>query len=207
MSETDEILDYLNVKSVDGLFSDIPDRLKVSLDLGKPMDEFSTIRAIEDMGRKNKAGNMNFLGNGIYDRFVPPLVDEIIGRNEFLTSYTPYQPEISQGILHSLFEYQSIISDLTEMDITNSSMYDGFTSLAEAVRMAYRINGKSEVLIPENIYKSQLSIIKNYTEGLNLKIITNAFFPSESFDSPINLPGDLCTYSFLNENSPSRGPP
>ncbi|MGE9810854.1 aminomethyl-transferring glycine dehydrogenase subunit GcvPA, partial [Ferroplasma acidiphilum] len=118
MSETDEILDYLNVKSVDGLFSDIPDRLKVSLDLGKPMDEFSTIRAIEDTGRKNKAGNMNFLGNGIYDRFVPPLVDEIIGRNEFLTSYTPYQPEISQGILHSLFEYQSIISDLTEMDIT-----------------------------------------------------------------------------------------
>ena len=175
MSETDEILDYLNVKSVDGLFSDIPDRLKVSLDLGKPIDEFSTIRAIEDMGRKNKAGNMNFLGNGIYDRFVPPLVDEIIGRNEFLTSYTPYQPEISQGILHSLFEYQSIISDLTEMDITNSSMYDGFTSLAEAVRMAYRINGKSEVLIPENIYKSQLSIIKNYTEGLNLKIITYGF--------------------------------
>jgi Glycine cleavage system protein P (pyridoxal-binding), N-terminal domain len=115
------------------------------------------------------------LGNGIYDRFIPPLVDEIIGRNEFLTSYTPYQPEISQGMLHSLFEYQSIISDLTEMDITNSSMYDGFTSLAEAVRMAYRINGKDEILIPENIYKSQLSIIKNYTAGLNLNFIQYGF--------------------------------
>lgn len=165
MNETDEILNYLNIKAVDELFVDIPDKLKVSIDLGKPMDEFSTIKAIEAMGKKNITGNMNFLGNGIYDRFIPPLVDEIIGRNEFLTSYTPYQPEISQGMLHSLFEYQSIISDLTEMDITNSSMYDGFTSLAEAVRMAYRINGKDEILIPENIYKSQLSIIKTTQQG------------------------------------------
>ena len=143
MTETDEILNYLNIKNVDELFDDIPAKLKVSLDLGSPMDEFSLIKAIETIGKKNMQGNMNFLGNGIYDRFIPPLVDEIIGRNEFLTSYTPYQPEISQGILHSLFEYQSIISDLTEMDVTNSSMYDGFTSLAEAVRMAYLINFKS----------------------------------------------------------------
>ena len=175
MTETDEILNYLNIKNVDELFDDIPAELKISLDLGSPMDEFSLIKAIETMGKKNMHGNMNFLGNGIYDRFIPPLVDEIIGRNEFLTSYTPYQPEISQGILHSLFEYQSIISDLTEMDVTNSSMYDGFTSLAEAVRMAYRINGKNEVLIPENIYKSQLSIIQNYTAGLDLKFIRYNF--------------------------------
>lgn len=175
MTETDEILNYLNIKSQDELFNDIPGKLKVSIDLGAPMDEFSLIKSIEMEGKKNIRGTINFLGNGIYDRFIPPLVDEIIGRNEFLTSYTPYQPEISQGILHSLFEYQSIISDLTEMDVTNSSMYDGFTSLAEAVRMAYRINGKNEVLIPENIYKSQLSIIKNYTEGLNLKFIKYSF--------------------------------
>ncbi|WP_337860011.1 aminomethyl-transferring glycine dehydrogenase subunit GcvPA [Ferroplasma sp.] len=175
MSETDEILNYLNIKSQDELFNDIPDEMKVSINLGEPLDELSLIQLIEDLGKKNITDNMNFLGNGIYDRFIPPLVDEIIGRNEFLTSYTPYQPEISQGILHSLFEYQSIISDLTEMDVTNSSMYDGFTSLAEAVRMAYRINGKNEVLIPENIYKSQLSIIKNYTAGLNLNLITYGF--------------------------------
>ncbi len=183
MTETDEILNYLNIKNVDELFDDIPAKLKVSLDLGSPMDEFSLIKAIETIGKKNMQGNMNFLGNGIYDRFIPPLVDEIIGRNEFLTSYTPYQPEISQGILHSLFEYQSIISDLTEMDVTNSSMYDGFTSLAEAVRMAYRINGKNEVLIPENIYKSQLSIIQNYTAGLDLKFIRYNFGP----DGMINM--------------------
>jgi glycine dehydrogenase subunit 1 len=175
MNETDEIMDYLNIKSVDELFADIPEKLKISLDLGIPMDEFSLISSIENMGKRNIRGNMNFLGNGVYDRFIPPLVDEIIGRSEFLTSYTPYQPEISQGILHSLFEYQSIISDLTEMDVTNSSMYDGFTSLAEAVRMAYRINGKNEVLIPENIYRSQLSIINNYTSGLNLKFVQYRF--------------------------------
>lgn len=175
MTETDEILQYLKINSSEALFADIPDNLRVSLDLGSPMDEFSLINSIERTGRNNKPAAMNFLGNGIYDRFIPPLVDEIIGRNEFLTSYTPYQPEISQGILHSLFEYQSVISDLTEMDVTNSSMYDGFTSLAEAVRMAYRINGKDEVLVPENIYRSQLSIIQNYILGLNLKIIKYGF--------------------------------
>lgn len=175
MTETDEILQYLNIRSDEELFTDIPTKLRVSLDLGSPMDEFSLINSILQIGRKNITPEMNFLGNGIYDRFIPPLVDEIIGRNEFLTSYTPYQPEISQGMLHSLFEYQSIISDLTEMDITNSSMYDGFTALAEAVRMAYRINGKNEVLVPENIYRSQLNIIKNYILGLNLNIVKYKF--------------------------------
>ena len=175
MTETDEILQYLNIKNDEELFADIPQKLRVSLDLGLPMDEFSLISFIEKSCSKNVSPAMNFLGNGIYDRFIPPLVDEIIGRNEFLTSYTPYQPEISQGILHSLFEYQSVISDLTQMDVTNSSMYDGFTALAEAVRMAYRINGKEEVLVPENIYRSQLSIIQNYVIGLNLKIIKYKF--------------------------------
>ena len=175
MTETDEIFQYLNISSDEDLFADIPGRLRVSTDLGSPMDELSLINSITKTARKNIAPEMNFLGNGIYDRFIPPLVDEIIGRNEFLTSYTPYQPEISQGILHSLFEYQSIISDLTEMDVTNSSMYDGFTSLAEAVRMGYRINGRNEVLVPENIYRSQLSIIENYVLGLNIKIIKYKF--------------------------------
>ncbi len=175
MTELDEMLQYLNIGSDEELFKDIPEKLRVSLDLGSIMDEFSLINSIESTGRKNIPAEMNFLGNGIYNRFIPPLVDEIIGRNEFLTSYTPYQPEISQGILHSLFEYQSVISNLTEMDVTNSSMYDGFTSLAEAVRMAYRINGRNEVLVPENIYRSQLSIIRNYALGLNLKIIKYRF--------------------------------
>ncbi len=182
MDESGDILESMGFSSYEELFTDIPKNMRVSMDLGNTLSEMEIIQLISDTGRKNKKAKISFMGNGIYDRFIPPLVDEIINRNEFLTSYTPYQPEISQGILHSLFEYQSIISDLTEMDVTNSSMYDGFTSLAEAVRMAYRINGKNEVLIPENIYISKLMIMKNYCAGLNIKIIKYNFGPDGLID-------------------------
>ncbi len=182
MNEDSIMLKALNLGDVNELFSDIPSDLMVNLDLGKPLSEMELINKINKIKSKNKKNKLFFLGNGIYDRFIPNLVNEIISRNEFLTSYTPYQPEISQGILFSLFEYQSIISDLTEMDVTNSSMYDGFTSLAEAVRMAYRINGKNEILIPENIYKSKLSIIKNYSYGLNFKFIFYSFDENGKID-------------------------
>lgn len=182
MNENDVMLKALNLNNIDELFSDIPDDLKVNIDLGKPLSEMELINEINKIKNKNNKSKLFFLGNGIYDRFVPNLVNEIISRNEFLTSYTPYQPEISQGILFALFEYQSIISDLTEMDMTNSSMYDGFTSLGEAVRMAYRINGKNKILIPENIYKSKLDIIKNYLYGLNLKFIFYNFDDNGKID-------------------------
>ncbi len=182
MNENDIMLKALNLNNIDELFSDIPDDLKVNIDLGKPLSEMELINEINKIKNKNNKSKLFFLGNGIYDRFVPNLVNEIISRNEFLTSYTPYQPEISQGILFALFEYQSVISDLTEMDMTNSSMYDGFTSLGEAVRMAYRINGKNKILIPENIYKSKLGIIKNYSYGLNLNFIFYNFDDNGKID-------------------------
>ncbi|KJE49268.1 MULTISPECIES: aminomethyl-transferring glycine dehydrogenase subunit GcvPA [Acidiplasma] len=175
MEDLDSMLNALGIKSIDELFLDIPEDLKVNMKLGEPLSEYDLINKIKKIGDKNKRNHLMFLGNGIYDRYIPHLVDEIISRNEFLTSYTPYQPEISQGMLTALFEYQSIISDLTEMDVTNSSMYDGYTALGEAVRMAYRINGKNEILIPENIYKSKLSILNNYSYGLNIKYVKYGF--------------------------------
>ncbi|MEM0139516.1 MAG: aminomethyl-transferring glycine dehydrogenase subunit GcvPA [Ferroplasma sp.] len=175
MDESIEILASMGLKDYEELFKDIPESLRVHIDLDEPTGEMELINELSEIGKKNRKSTLNFLGNGIYDRFIPPLVDEIIGRNEFLTSYTPYQPEISQGMLHSLFEYQSIISDLTAMDITNSSMYDGFTALAEAVRMAFRINSRNEVLIPENFYRSKMSIMANYCAGLNIKFIKYKF--------------------------------
>ncbi len=182
MNENDVMLGALNLGNINELFKDIPPDLIVNMDLGTPLTEMELINRINKIKNKNNRKNLFFLGNGIYDRFIPNLVNEIISRNEFLTSYTPYQPEISQGILFSLFEYQSIISDLTEMDVTNSSMYDGFTSLAEAVRMAFRINGKNEILMPENIYRSKLDIIKNYSYGLSLKFIFYNFGDNGKID-------------------------
>ncbi len=174
MNDDELMLKSLAMGTFDDLFSDIPEELRVNMDIGKPLSEQKLIEKIKKISGQN-VNMVKFLGNGIYDRYIPHLVDEIISRNEFLTSYTPYQPEISQGILNALFEYQSVISDLTEMDVTNSSMYDGFTSLGEAVRMAYRVNGKSEILIPENIYRAKYEIIKNYVYGLNVKFVEYGF--------------------------------
>ncbi len=189
------MLKSLEMDTYDDLFSDIPEKLRANMDIGKPLSEQELIEKIKRISKKN-VNKVRFLGNGIYDRYIPHLVDEIISRSEFLTSYTPYQPEISQGILNALFEYQSIISDLTGMDVTNSSMYDGFTSLGEAVRMAYRINGKNEILIPGNIYKSKYEIIKNYVNGLNVKFIQYSF----NKNGLLNL-DDLS--SKINENTSS----
>ena len=172
--EHEEMLKILNIKDKDDLFSDVPRKVrKSSLNIPEGISEFGVLSAAKEISSMNRGvGYTNFLGNGIYDRVVPTSVDSLIGRTEFLTSYTPYQAEMSQGVLQSLFEYQSLMSQLTGMDVTNSSMYDGFTALGEAVRMAYRINGKTEVLVPETLYRDKLEVIHSYLAGLNVKILT-----------------------------------
>lgn len=171
--DASSMLDFLNIRSPEDLFADVPSSVrKNEIKIAKGKSEFEVISNAEDLGSMNNASkHKKLLGCGIYDRIIPSSVDHIISRSEFLTSYTPYQAEISQGMLQSLFEYQSLMSELTAMDITNSSMYDGFTALGEAARMAFRINGKKEVLIPENIYSSKIAIMENYIEGLDLKLI------------------------------------
>ena len=172
--EHQEMLKLLEIKDKTELFSDVPANVrKKSFNLHRGVSEFEVIEEAKHLSSLNKGvGFINFLGNGIYDRVIPSSVDSIVGRTEFLTSYTPYQAEMSQGVLQSLFEYQSLISQLTEMDVTNSSMYDGYTALGEAVRMAYRINGKSEILLPETIYHDKLEVIHSYIAGLPIKIVT-----------------------------------
>ena len=171
------MLDYLGFKNFEDLFSDIPSKIrKDKLQMEQHYSEYDLIRQAGILASKNNYENfINFLGCGVYDRIIPSSVDSIVSRSEFLTSYTPYQAEISQGMLQSLFEYQSIISDLFEMDVTNSSMYDGPTALGEAVRMAIRINEKKVILLPENIYRNKLKIIENYTSGLNVVLKTYKF--------------------------------
>lgn len=174
MDDNDLMLKALKISSVDDLFSDIPENVRKK-ETGIPghISEHELLAETQSIASLNDYTDFtNFLGCGTYDRIVPSSVDYVVSRTEFLTSYTPYQPEVSQGVLQSLFEYQSVMSDLMEMDVTNSSMYDGFTALGEAVRMSFRITGKKEILIPENIYRRKLSVIRNYAEGLDLNIST-----------------------------------
>jgi len=164
----------IGVESIDQLYSDIPSkfRLKRRLDLPKPKSELEVKRHVEALLSKNKTskGTSAFLGAGCWPHHVPALVDAIVQRSEFLTSYTPYQPEISQGMLQALFEYQSLICELTSMDAANSSMYDWASSLGEAVRMAVRLNNRNEVLVPKIIHPERLATLRTYIEPLGTRV-------------------------------------
>ncbi len=172
MKDTEEMLRYLGMNSWEELFSDIPKEVwKDGINIDA-MDEISLYRYAKALAEKNKDffSMPSFLGAGVYMHYIPPAVLAIAGRSEFYTSYTPYQAEISQGMLQTLFEYQSVIAELTGMDVANASMYDASTSLGEAARMAHRINRRREVLVPENLYWEKESVLKNYIAGLGMKI-------------------------------------
>ncbi len=172
MKDIDDMLKYMNKSSWRELFSDIPEEIwKREMNI-EGMEEYQLYRHARKIAKKNKNffDMPIFLGAGNYFHFIPPAVLEIAGRSEFYTSYTPYQAEISQGMLQVMFEYQSLIAELTGMDVANSSMYDASTSLGESARMAYRINRKNEILVPENIYWEKESVLKNYIAGLGMKI-------------------------------------
>jgi len=171
LGQDEDILTFLKMKNYDDLFQDISSDVRSDIEIiGKGINEIQLIKEAEKIGKLNHSEMDIFLGLGAYDRFIPSSVGNIIMRNEFITSYTPYQAEISQGMLQALFEYQSIISDLTEMDVTNSSMYDGPTALGEAIRMAHRVNGKSRVLLPSNVRKSHLQVLHTYIDGLEMSV-------------------------------------
>jgi len=171
------MLEYLGIKDYEGLFSDIsPSIRKKKLNLDPHCSEYKLIQEASSLSESNRFdGFSNFLGCGVYDRIIPSSVDSIVSRSEFLTSYTPYQAEISQGMLQSLFEYQSIISDLLGMDAANSSMYDGPTALGEAARMAVRVNDRKTILIPDNIYRNKRNILINYCSGLDVSFREYSF--------------------------------
>jgi glycine dehydrogenase subunit 1 len=168
-----EMMQEIGVESIDELYSDIPSKfqLKRRLNLPKPMSELEVKRQVEALLSKNKtASSTPFTGAGCWPHHVPTLVDAIVQRSEFLTSYTPYQPEISQGMLQALFEYQSLICELTSMDVANSSMYDWASSLGEAVRMAVRLNSRNEVLLPKIIHPERLATLRTYMEPLGTRV-------------------------------------
>jgi len=169
----DEMLKELGKESVEELFSDIPEEARKSFDIGEGLHEFEVFRELYEIAKMNKSAlDMPiFLGGGLRIHYIPAAVIEIISRSEFYTAYTPYQPEVSQGILQALFEYQSLIADLTGMEVVNASIYDSATSLGEAARMAYAINRKKKIVVPKHINWEKRSVLENYIKGLGMKVV------------------------------------
>ena len=177
-NDTIEIERYLvkeiGVRSVEELFSDIPEaiRLNRKLDLPESLSELEIIRRVRGILQKNvifREGS-SFLGGGVWHHYIPAIIDAIANRSEFMTSYTPYQPEINQGLLQALFEYQSMICELVDMDVANCSMYDWASALGEAVRMAVRITHRSKVHVPYFIHPNRYVTLKSYSEPAGIKV-------------------------------------
>jgi glycine dehydrogenase subunit 1 len=167
------MLNEIGHEDIDELFSDISEKIKIKkLDLPEGLSQKETEQKIRKTANKNMSSlNMPcFLGGGIKPHYIPAAVKSIISRSEFYTSYTPYQSEASQGFLQAMFEYQSMIAEITGMDIANASLYDGATALGEAALMCSRINHRATFVIPKNISWEKKSVLKNYVDGPGIKI-------------------------------------
>jgi glycine dehydrogenase subunit 1 len=171
----EQMLREIGVASIDELFADIPAKVRLTrkLKLPGPMSELEVKRHLQAMLAKNKPFTqmLSFLGAGAWAHHIPAHVQELARRSEFLTSYTPYQPEISQGMLQALFEYQSMICELVGMDVANASMYDWATALGEAALMCVRITGRRKFLVPRLLSPERLATLKNYASGPSLELV------------------------------------
>src|SRR5260370_25835844 len=171
------MLKTIGIDSLDELYSDIPREVRLNRPVkvdGFPSEQ--EVRSnIEQLFKENKSGSdyNSCLVAGIYNHYIPAGVKHIVSRTEFQTSYTTYQAEISQGLLQSLFEFESMIRDLTAVDAVNSSLYDGSTAVGEAARMAVRATGKYKIIVPRSLHPDKLSVLRNYTEPVGIR--TDAF--------------------------------
>ena len=173
--ETEQMLKQAGMNSLDDLYADVPEQIRFrgEYDLPEPMSETEIRSLFEKLGEKNRRLTV-FAGAGCYDHYTPAVVPNIISRSEFLTSYTPYQAEISQGTLHYIFEYQSMMAELTGMDVSNASMYDGSTATAEAAIMALASTKKTDtVLVSASVDPKVLNVVKTYAHfhGFNVELI------------------------------------
>jgi glycine dehydrogenase subunit 1 len=177
MTEQDEkqMLETIGANSIDDLFSDIPKevRFKGDLKIKEAASESDLIKELSTLADKNMNTKeyTSFLGAGVYDHYIPTIVDHVISRSEFYTAYTPYQPEISQGELQAIFEFQTMICELTGMEVANSSMYDGSTALAEAASLSYGHTKKTKVIVSKAVHPQSRAVLQTYAKGFNLEVV------------------------------------
>ena len=182
----------IGVASTEKLFESIPENLRLSRSLQVPaaMSELELLQRFAEMGARNQAARrISFLGGGAYAHYTPTIVDHLISRSEFFTAYTPYQPEISQGTLQAIFEFQTLVCQLTGMDIANASMYDGSTAMAEAVLMAERVTRRRKVIVSSAVHPQYLDVAQTYVQhaGIDLQRVdfdaASGQTPPSAFDA------------------------
>ncbi len=167
------MLETIGVKSIEDLFIEIPQDLLIkSLDVPEALDEYALYGHLRELSLRNVdlTKTVCFLGAGIYDRFIPSSVGTVISRGEFLTAYTPYQPEASQGYLQTIYEFQTMVAELYDMDLANASMYDGGTAMAEAAIMAHSINGRSLVYVSHAVHPHYRQILETYCWSMGIEV-------------------------------------
>src|SRR5512133_3050507 len=171
------MLDAVGAKSLDDLFRSIPQPLRLTrpLDVPPALDEISLFAEFRRLAHRNDVAHPPFAGAGCYPHHVPPVVDQLLLRSEFFTAYTPYQPEISQGTLQALFEWQTFVCLLTGMDVSNASMYDGATATAEAALMATRITGRKKIVVSAAVHPEYRKVLATYLRSTHDEVTTVPF--------------------------------
>ena len=176
-----EMLEEISCASIEDLFKHIPVKMK-SFDLPEAMSELETQKLVKTLANKNKTDYVLFIGGGCYNKFIPAAISQVAQRFEFLTAYTPYQPEISQGTLQVMYEYQSMICMLTGMDVANASVYDGGSACAEAISMACRISRKHNALVSNRLNPEYKEVIKTYAWGAGIELVWFDEIPENNAD-------------------------
>ncbi len=184
-AERQEMLAAIGVQSVEELFSTIPEayRLKKPLNLPGPLSETEVIAYFRARAAENSVGYTSFLGAGVYNHLSSVITDTVLQRGEFLTSYTPYQAEISQGTLQAIFEFQTLMCQLTGQEVANASMYDGSTATTEAVLMAERLTGKRRVLVARSVHQEYREVLKTYAKNSGLSVEEIAYTAAGTVDA------------------------
>ena len=170
------MLEAIGLRSAEELFDSIPQDLRLQRPLNTPgaLSEIELLDQFEQMATRNPAAKrISFMGGGAYSHYIPTIVDHILQRSEFFTAYTPYQPEISQGTLQTIFEFQTLVCQLTGMEVANASMYDGSTALAEAVLMAERVTKRSKAIASTSAHPQYLEVVRTYVQhaGIHLEVV------------------------------------
>src|SRR4030081_175636 len=184
-AERKQMLAVVGSKSIDELFSSVPDqyRLKKALNIPGPYSEAEIIEYFKARAAENSRGYSSFLGAGVYSHLRSVITDTIIQRGEFLTSYTPYQAEISQGTLQAIFEFQTLMCQLTGQEVANASMYDGSTATTEAVLMAERLTGRRRVLVARSVHPEYREVLKTYAKNSGLRVEEIPFTANGTVDA------------------------
>ncbi len=174
-ADIQEMLEAVGVKTIEDLFTDIPDGIKFKgeYNLEDNLSELDVERRLDVLSRKNTTGMIPFIGAGSYDHYIPSIIKHITGRSEFATAYTPYQPEVSQGTLQYIFEFQSLMTNLLDMEVSNASMYDAFTAAAEAAMMMNNATRGKKVIISGSANPSYINVVKTYARfrGFEVEVV------------------------------------